>query len=168
MFQPFMMVVLLLLIFGGWVSSALPVPDDLSDLEIKIPAIPGSIVGIFTTATEPATENATPSQSITDEDIVILYDSSADAVGTCNIVLSLMVCWTFTFLHDYCQAACHIYYTSRFIAWMLSYIWLADTVCSLIGYAESTAAAGQRDGLSPHHKLCCWSKSCLQVWRKCS
>ena len=81
-------------------GSALPILDNPpaygapeSDIiDIKIPIISGPIVGTFTVPTEPATESATPSQSISNEDIVTLSDSSADALDTCQFILQQMVC----------------------------------------------------------------------------
>ena len=83
-------------------GSALPILDDPPAYEpqgsdtfnVKIPIIPGPIVETFTIATEAATPSATPSQSISNEDIVILYDASADAVDNCHIILQQMVCQT--------------------------------------------------------------------------
>ena len=90
-------------------SSALPIfddppayePQDSDTFDVKIPIIPGPIVGTVTVATEPATPSATPSQSISNEDIVTLYDASADAVGNCQFILQQMVC----------QANCEIFST---------------------------------------------------------
>ena len=95
-----MLVGFLLVLTGSWMGSALPILGDppayraeRSDaFDIKIPIFPGFVVGTVTAATEPATESvATPSQSISNEDIAALYDSSSDALDTSQFILSLMV-----------------------------------------------------------------------------